>query len=115
MIALASILALVGCGESNQYSPSIKPLYSVSISQLAARLGLTVQTAGSPYYELKNANNRVLLPNWSLDVVVSADLGSGDRAVVSSRRARPSVARPPACSINMATGWQCCYATARNG
>jgi N-acetylmuramoyl-L-alanine amidase len=61
MIALASILALVGCGESTQYSPSIKPAYSVSVSQLAARLGLTVQTAGSPYYELKNANNRVLL------------------------------------------------------
>lgn len=62
IITLASILALVGCGESSQYTPSMsKPSYSVSISQLASRLGLTVQTAGSPYYELKNANNRVLL------------------------------------------------------
>ncbi len=58
MIALASILALVGCG-----GPGIpkKPSYSVSVSQLAARLGLTVKTAGIPYYELTNANNRVLL------------------------------------------------------
>ena len=30
------------------------------------------------------ANNRVLLPNWSFDLVIQADLGSGDRAVVSS-------------------------------
>jgi N-acetylmuramoyl-L-alanine amidase len=61
-ITLASILALVGCGESN-YSPSAssKPSYSVSISQLASRLGLTVKNAGSPYYELTNANNRVLM------------------------------------------------------
>ena len=62
MIALASILALVGCGESTQYSTSMsKPAYSVSVSQLASRLGLTVQNSGSPYYELTNANNRVLL------------------------------------------------------
>ncbi|MHC4771511.1 MAG: N-acetylmuramoyl-L-alanine amidase family protein, partial [Planctomycetota bacterium] len=62
IITLASILALVGCGESN-YSPSAssKPSYSVSISQLASRLGLTVKNAGSPYYELTNANNRVLM------------------------------------------------------
>jgi len=62
MIALASTLALTGCGESSYYpNTASKPLYSVSMSQLAARLGLTVQKAGSPYYELKNANNRVLL------------------------------------------------------
>jgi len=30
------------------------------------------------------ANNRVLLPNWSRDLVVDVDLGSGDRAVASS-------------------------------
>lgn len=61
-VTLASVLTLVGCGGSTQYSPSMsKPAYSVSVSDLAARLGLTVQTAGSPYYELKNANNRVLL------------------------------------------------------
>ena len=58
MIALASILALVGCGGPG---PPKKPSYSVSMSQLASRLGLTVKTAGSPYYELTNANNRVLL------------------------------------------------------
>ena len=62
IITLASILALVGCGESNYYpSASSKPSYSVSISQLASRLGLTVKNAGSPYYELTNANNRVLM------------------------------------------------------
>jgi len=62
IIAFASTLALVGCGESSHY-PQItsKPSYSVSISQLASRLGLTVQKSGSPYYELTNANNRVLL------------------------------------------------------
>ena len=59
IVSLASVLALVGC--SGAPSPQRIPLYSVSISDLAARLGLTVQTAGSPYYELKNANNRVLL------------------------------------------------------
>ena len=36
-------------------------MYSVSISQLAERLDLTVKNAGAPYYELVNANNRVLL------------------------------------------------------
>jgi N-acetylmuramoyl-L-alanine amidase len=35
--------------------------YLITIEQLASRLGLTVQKAGDPYYELKNANNRVLL------------------------------------------------------
>jgi N-acetylmuramoyl-L-alanine amidase len=62
IIVLASTLALTGCGGSSYQSQiSSKPSYSVSVSQLAARLGLTVKTAGSPYYELTNANNRVLL------------------------------------------------------
>jgi len=62
MIILASTLALTGCGGSGYQSQiGSKPSYSVSMSQLAARLGLTVKTAGSPYYELTNANNRVLL------------------------------------------------------
>jgi len=52
----------MGCGGSGYQAHSItKPAYSVSMSQLASRLGLTVKTAGSPYYELANANNRVLL------------------------------------------------------
>lgn len=55
-------LGLVGCGDSYHYSPpTTAPSYSVSINQLASRLGLTVITNGPPYYELKNANNRVLL------------------------------------------------------
>ena len=62
MIVLASTLTLTGCGGSGYQSQiGSKPSYSVSVSQLAARLGLTVKTAGSPYYELTNANNRVLL------------------------------------------------------
>ena len=62
IIALTGSLALIGCGGSSDQSHiTTKPSYSVSVSQLAARLGLTVQKAGSPYYELKNANNRVLL------------------------------------------------------
>ncbi|MFZ9010997.1 MAG: hypothetical protein ACO20W_03785, partial [Anaerohalosphaeraceae bacterium] len=58
-VTLASVLTLVGC--PGPPSPKRIPLYSVSVSDLASRLGLTVLTAGSPYYELKNANNRVLL------------------------------------------------------
>ena len=62
IITLTGSLALIGCGgSSRQFHITTKPSYSVSVSQLAARLGLTVQKAGSPYYELKNANNRVLL------------------------------------------------------
>ena len=62
IIALASTLSLIGCGGSSYQSQiTSKPSYSVSMSQLASRLGLTVQKAGSPYYELTNANNRVLL------------------------------------------------------
>jgi N-acetylmuramoyl-L-alanine amidase len=61
MIALAGSTAFIGCGEVN-LKPTVRPpSYSVTIDQLAARLGLTVQKAGSPYYELTNANNRVLL------------------------------------------------------
>lgn len=61
-IALVSSFAFIGCGESN-LSPGISrgPSYSVTIDQLASRLGLTVQKAGAPYFELANTNNRVLL------------------------------------------------------
>jgi len=62
IIALVGAFTLTGCGGSSYQSHiTTKPSYSVSVSQLAARLGLTIQKAGSPYYELKNANNRVLL------------------------------------------------------
>ncbi|MFZ9024829.1 MAG: hypothetical protein ACO3BO_08795, partial [Anaerohalosphaeraceae bacterium] len=60
-VTLASVLTLVGCQWNDSPNTPIKPMYSVSVSDLASRLGLTVLTAGSPYYELKNANNRVLL------------------------------------------------------
>ena len=61
MTALVGCFAFVGCGGG--YVPSTpKPSsYAITIQQLATRLGLTVQKAGDPYYELKNANNRVLL------------------------------------------------------
>lgn len=55
-------MGLIGCGES-EYRPQIntRPSFSITINELASRLGLTVKTSGSPYYELTNANNRVLL------------------------------------------------------
>ena len=57
-----SCLALVGCGESVQTSSGAgKPAYSVSVDQLASRLGLSVRQINKAYYELTDANNRVLL------------------------------------------------------
>ena len=55
---------LTGCQEpskSSSWSSGRVPVGMLSVSDLAARLGLSVAKAGSPYYELKNANNRVLL------------------------------------------------------
>lgn len=60
IIAVVGCFAFVGCGGGHVKPPS-KPSYAITIQQLATRLGLTVQKAGDPYYELKNANNRVLL------------------------------------------------------
>lgn len=55
-------ISLVGCGGGSSASPSgTLPAYTVSVEQLASKLGLSVQKAGTPYYELTNANNRVLL------------------------------------------------------
>ena len=51
-----------GCGESSvRPTPRSAPSYFITIDQLAARLGLTVQKAEPPYFELTNANNRVML------------------------------------------------------
>ncbi|MHC5089706.1 MAG: hypothetical protein ACYSOT_08865, partial [Planctomycetota bacterium] len=62
VITLIGGFTFVGCGPSH-VGPSMvtPPSYSISVDQLATRLGLTVQSGGSPYYELTNANNRVLL------------------------------------------------------
>ena len=63
LTALVGCFALVGCG-GGYVSPTSgisKPSYSVTIDQLASRLGLTVQKSGDPYYELTNSRNRVLL------------------------------------------------------
>jgi len=61
-------IALAGCQEPTQTSggPAIRksstpPSYMLSVNDLGSRLGLSVTTAGNPYYELKNASNRVLL------------------------------------------------------
>ncbi|MEN8126884.1 MAG: N-acetylmuramoyl-L-alanine amidase [Planctomycetota bacterium] len=62
IIALAGCFAFIGCGGSNTTSRvTIKPAYSITITQLASHLGLTVQKGGAPYYELTNAYNRVML------------------------------------------------------
>ena len=60
MTALVGCFTFVGCGGGHVKRTSV-PSYAITIQQLASRLGLTVQKAGDPYYELKNANNRVLL------------------------------------------------------
>lgn len=59
-IILVGCFAFVGCGGGH-VKPTSQPSYAITIQQLATRLGLAVQKAGDPYYELKNANNRVLL------------------------------------------------------
>lgn len=61
-VILVSSLTFIGCGESVQ-SPQItgKTAYSLSIEQLASRLGLTASKSSKPYYELTNASNRVLI------------------------------------------------------
>ncbi|MCI0499327.1 MAG: N-acetylmuramoyl-L-alanine amidase [Planctomycetales bacterium] len=63
IIATAFLVSvgIVGCGGGTTPPAGAKPAYCVSIEQLAAKLGLSVQKAGTPYYELTNANNRVLL------------------------------------------------------
>lgn len=62
LLALAGCLAMTGCAD-DLYSPTItnQPSFSISIEQLASRLSLTVKTAAGTYFELTNANNRVLL------------------------------------------------------
>jgi N-acetylmuramoyl-L-alanine amidase len=62
LIILVGSFAFIGCGGPD-HSPKIsgRPSYAITVNQLASRLGLVVQKAGDPYYELKNANNRVLL------------------------------------------------------
>lgn len=63
LTALVGCFTFVGCGGGHVkpgFSTS-KPSYAITVEQLASRLGLTVQKSGDPCYELKNANNRVLL------------------------------------------------------
>ena len=98
LITLASALALVGCGEPSHYPQiSSKPSYSVSVSQLASRLGLTVQKAGAPYYELTNANNRVLLfthQGGRVYVNGTAVCPVGTRSVLNQNRQLPELLVP---------------------
>ena len=62
IVALAGFFIVTGCEGPSQYPQGgIQPSYTISISELASRLGLTVKKSGSPYFELTNANNRVLL------------------------------------------------------
>lgn len=78
-VGLLSSIAFVGCGGSHRTSSGgAKPAYCVSVEQLAAKLGLSVQKAGTPYYELTNANNRVLLflQNSGRVYVNGANIGS---------------------------------------
>jgi len=61
-VCILGCISLVGCGGSQRKtSAAVVPAYCLSIEQLAAKLGLSVQKAGMPYYELTDANNRVLL------------------------------------------------------
>ena len=68
-LSLAAMAAgLAGCqpqkrpaDSGNIRQTSKVPSYMLSINDLGSKLGLTVASAGNPYYELKNATNRVLL------------------------------------------------------
>ncbi len=61
-LGLMGLAVLAGCqppaGRSG--GGTTIPGYMLSVSELGSKLGLSV-SGGSPYYELKNANNRVLL------------------------------------------------------
>ncbi len=69
LLILTTILAggvlLTGCGEPQRSASGktgrIRPSYTVSINELASKLGLSVRKAGCPYFELGNAKNTVRL------------------------------------------------------
>lgn len=62
------LVALAGCQSSQRAGStshirksSTVPTYMISVNDLGNRLGMRVMMSGNPYYELTNANNRVLL------------------------------------------------------
>ena len=65
LVALAALPA--GCQETQRggdgfvRKSSTPPSYMMSINELGQRLGMSVAIAGNPYYELKDANNRVVV------------------------------------------------------
>lgn len=62
-LGLMGLVALAGChspGGGTRKNTTV-PGYMLSVSELGSKLGLSVSTGGNPYFELKNANNRVLL------------------------------------------------------
>lgn len=69
LLILTAVLAggvlLTGCDESQRYGQGsigqTRPSYTVSMNELASKLGLSMRKAGSPYFELGNAKNTVRL------------------------------------------------------
>ena len=60
-ILLSSSMLFTGCGEPERRFGSTRPSYTVSIEELASKLGLSVRNSGKPYFELGDAKNTVRL------------------------------------------------------
>lgn len=67
--AVAACLPLSGCYESGSSGnlAGSRPAYCVTIDELAAKLGLSVNPTGNHYYELTNASNTVKLFTYNGD------------------------------------------------
>ncbi|MBL7215681.1 MAG: N-acetylmuramoyl-L-alanine amidase [Phycisphaerae bacterium] len=65
VIILSSGVLFTGCGESQRsprpISGQTRPSYTVSIEELASKLGLSVRNSGNSYFELGDAKNTVRL------------------------------------------------------
>ena len=65
IIILSSSILFTGCGEPERKSGSMagqsRPSYTVSIEELASKLGLSVRNSGNPYFELGDMKNTVRL------------------------------------------------------
>ena len=60
-LLLTSSMLFTGCGEPERRYSSTRPSYTVSIEELASKLGLSLRNSGNPYFELTDAKNTVRL------------------------------------------------------
>lgn len=63
IVLVLSCILLNGCSHSHRaaLSGQSRPSYTVSVEELATRLGLSMKTSGNPHYELTDAKNKVRL------------------------------------------------------